>query len=356
MAGNRYSVEQCVEMVFIYGSVGRNALATALEFHNTFPNVPQPTKQTVNNIMRKFRATGSVGRKKYTKREHPVTGEETTIDVLANVRVQPRLSVRKRAAEAGMSTSSMYRVLKANKMFPYKFTRVQELTEQDFQHRMAFCGWFIEQEEENRAFATTIFTSDEASFYLAGTVCTQNTRYWSDVNPHIVRQDHRQVNPRVNVWCGIYKDRLIGPFFIPLKLTGLNYLELLNNVLPDLIDDMPLAELVRFRFQQDGAPPHFAGVVREWLNVVLPNQWIGRGGPVPWPARSPDLSPEDFFLWGYIKERVYANPPATVEELQAKITDTCALITPDMIRAVLDEWSSRIAHCFACQGSHFEHL
>ena len=35
---------------------------------------------------------------------------------------------------------------------------------------------------------------------------------------------------------------------------------------------------------------------------------IGQGGPVPWPARSPDLNPLDFWLWGHLKAMVYAAP------------------------------------------------
>jgi hypothetical protein len=31
-------------------------------------------------------------------------------------------------------------------------------------------------------------------------------------------------------------------------------------------------------FQQDGAPPHFAANVRDFLNQEYPNRWIGRGG------------------------------------------------------------------------------
>jgi len=34
-------------------------------------------------------------------------------------------------------------------------------------------------------------------------------------------------------------------------------------------------------------------------------RWIGRGGPIPWPPRSPDLNSLDFFFWGYLKETVY---------------------------------------------------
>jgi hypothetical protein len=58
-------------------------------------------------------------------------------------------------------------------------------------------------------------------------------------------------------------------------------------------------------FQQDGAPPHFHREVREVLNLVLPRQWIGRHWPndnplLWWPPWSPDLTPCDFFLWGYV--------------------------------------------------------
>ena len=51
-------------------------------------------------------------------------------------------------------------------------------------------------------------------------------------------------------------------------------------------------------FQHDGAPPHYGHYVRQWLCENFPRKWIGRRGPIEWPARSPDLTPPDFFLWG----------------------------------------------------------
>ena len=50
-------------------------------------------------------------------------------------------------------------------------------------------------------------------------------------------------------------------------------------------------------FMQDGAPPHFAVVVREWLNADFPGRWMARRGPHDWPVRIPDLTPSDVFLW-----------------------------------------------------------
>ena len=70
-----------------------------------------------------------------------------------------------------------------------------------------------------------------------------------------------------------------------------------------------------FWFMQDGAPPHFALAVREYLNANYEGRWIGRDGPVPWPPRSPDLNMLDFFLWRYLKSLVYAEPVNNLEHL-----------------------------------------
>ena len=76
-------------------------------------------------------------------------------------------------------------------------------------------------------------------------------------------------------------------------------------------------------FQQDGAPVHYALPVRKWLDDKLPNRWIGRRGPFEWPARSPDLAPCDFALWGYLKDVAYKTKCATVAELRERIQRAC---------------------------------
>ena len=49
-------------------------------------------------------------------------------------------------------------------------------------------------------------------------------------------------------------------------------------------------------FQQDGAAPHYVLHVGAYLDGVFPRRWIGRRGVIDWPARSPDLTPLDYFL------------------------------------------------------------
>ena len=73
----------------------------------------------------------------------------------------------------------------------------------------------------------------------------------------------------------------------------------------------------------DGAPAHFSVVLRNYLQTVYPNRWIGRGGPQEWPPRSPDLNSLDFILWGHLKTLVYTSPINTVEQLREIIVAAC---------------------------------
>ena len=72
---------------------------------------------------------------------------------------------------------------------------------------------------------------------------------------------------------------------------------------------------------------------------------------------SPDLTPCDFFLWGYIKDRVFVPPlPVSLNELKQRITTAFASVDEDMIRSVWTELDYRIDICRVTKCSHIEHL
>ncbi|GBM54566.1 hypothetical protein AVEN_157070-1 [Araneus ventricosus] len=86
-------------------------------------------------------------------------------------------------------------------------------------------------------------------------------------------------------------------------------------------DSTEIRSSLRFSvwFQHDGAPPHYTNDVRKHLNVTFGQNWIGRGSPVHWPARSPDLSSLDF-CWGQMKTMVYESPIDSVQDLVVRIS------------------------------------
>ncbi|GBN28861.1 Xaa-Pro aminopeptidase ApepP [Araneus ventricosus] len=129
----------------------------------------------------------------------------------------------------------------------------------------------------------------------------------------------------VNVWAGMVGDHLVGPYLLPKRLTGANYLIFLQQNLLQLLDDVRVSTAMRssMGFQHDGAPAHYSIDMRLHLNATHGQQWIGRGSPVLWPARSADLTCLDNFLWGCIKSLVYETPVNSAEDLVACIADSC---------------------------------
>lgn len=158
----------------------------------------------------------------------------------------------------------------------------------------------------------------------------------------------------LNVWGGILGNFVIGPYFFDGTLTGQNYLLFLQNNLPELLEDVPIQTREQMWLQHDGAPVHNTREVKNYLDNMFPNRWIGRGGPKRWPARSPDLTKMDFFLWGYVKEEVYKMEPTTKEEMKERIKAVFRNINDQMLVNVSASFVSRLGLCIEKNGGHFE--
>ena len=66
-------------------------------------------------------------------------------------------------------------------------------------------------------------------------------------------------------------------------------------------------------FQQDGATCHIAEVTLDVLRLVSEDHIISRRADVVWPARSCDLAQLDYYLWGAVKDKCYADKPETID-------------------------------------------
>jgi len=53
-------------------------------------------------------------------------------------------------------------------------------------------------------------------------------------------------------------------------------------------------------------------------------------GDIAWPARSPDLTVPDFFLWEFLKDRVFRRRIVTIQELKQAIVCEVAAINEDL--------------------------
>ena len=138
-----------------------------------------------------------------------------------------------------------------------------------------------------------------------GIINLHNHHLWATDNPQGMVVASHQQQLSINVWAGIIGDHLFGPVLLPQHLKGETYLAFLQNTLPPLLQNVSLAIWHTMWLRHIGAPAHFLINACRHLNNIFPRCRIGHWGTVAWPARSPDLNPLDFYLWGQLISIVY---------------------------------------------------
>ena len=99
------------------------------------------------------------------------------------------VTVWKLADKASFSATTAYKFLtKDLRLFPYKISIGQVLTEQHKQSRYLFSQWLLKRIEEEPNFLGSIVWSDECSSSLNGHVNRQNYRFWGTEKPIEVLQ------------------------------------------------------------------------------------------------------------------------------------------------------------------------
>lgn len=123
-----------------------------------------------------------------------------------------------------------------------------------------------------------------------------------------------------------------------------------------LLPEIEARDLGEIWFQQDGGPCHTAADTMTLLINHFGEQLISRNGPVNWPPRSCDITPLDFFLWGYVKSKVFADKPTTIEQLETNITREIRQIPVIILEKVIENWTQRMTHLKNSYGQHLKEI
>ncbi|GFX71629.1 transposable element Tcb2 transposase [Trichonephila clavipes] len=91
-------------------------------------------------------------------------------------------------------------------------------------------------------------------------------------------------------------------------------------------------------FQQDNAHPHTVRVAKDFLRHFQ---------TLPWPARSPDLSPV-VHVWNRLKRQMPSCH--SVRDLELAAQDLWAHLPQDNIRCLINSMPDRAAACIAARG------
>lgn len=352
----RFTPNDYVDMLLIYGECRKNCREAERVYRQRFPDRPTPSYKSFSRVEEKMR-TGFFPNLKHSHHQKAVRTEENVVNVLAYVAVNPHVSIRTLARECNISRSTIQRILRENKFHPFKIHLVQGLRPTDFERRLEFIATLRVAWYDNPEILSQICWTDESRFHNNGVVNKHNAHYWSENNPRWMMETRFQTIFGINVWAGIFHGYFIGPYFYEGTLTSERYLDFLQNLLPAFLEDIPILERRLMIWQQDGAPPHNAQRITEYLDIQFPQRWIGNRGPIKWPARSPDMTPMDFFIWGYLKDVVYQRQSNNVEELKNRIREACQTITAPMITAACSRGIfKRYEACVEAGGAQFEHF
>lgn len=354
-----FSNHEYADIIFMYGLADGDATRARNLYQERFPSRRLPNAQVFRNTFTKLRETGNLASRRPGLHYPEHYGVNIDEEILAKFSEDPTTSIRKVASELNLTEWKVWTVVNGDGRHPFHYTPVQGLDEGDPIRRLAFCRFLLNSDIEEPSFLKRILWTDESKFDRDGITNFHNLHYWEkkNQNPHMKKQVSSQRRFSVNVWAGVIANTFLGPHYLPNNLNGHAYLSFLQNDLPVILEDMPLNIRRDMIYQNDGCPAHYARSVRDYFDNTFPNRWIGRNGPILWPARSPDLTPVDFFVWGRLKDLVYDEEIMDIAHLRRKIEAGCIIIKNEMkLRVTTTEVRRRARACVRNSGGHFEHF
>lgn len=351
-----YTKDQRVLIVKTFYKCGESCIRTTRSLQRIWGRRKVPNETTIRKLIKKFERSGSVMDMKSPIRPRSVRSLDKLDTIRRSVASNPRTAVRRRCQELEMSKSTLQTALKKDlHLHPFKLQVTQKLEIRDYSTREHFANQVLQQQELDPMFARKIIFSDEAHFHIDGFINKQNCRVWAVRNPQMIKEKPLH-SGRCTVWCGIWAGGVIGPYFFEdgdgnaLTVNGHEYRSMITHFLCPEVEAIDVDGLW---FQQDGATCHTARETTQLLQQKFPGRLISNNGDFRWPPRSCDLTPCDFFLWGFVKSRVYANNPRTVPQLKHEIRRVTAEINSDLCQKVIDNFLQRVR---VCQESHGGHL
>jgi hypothetical protein len=98
-------------------------------------------------------------------------------------------------------------------------------------------------------------------------------------------------------------------------------------------------------------PPHTSNIVQEWLASKFGQKFLAVG---TWPARSPDLNSCDYFLWIFLKDRLYNLMPKTLDDLKINIEREIRNIKQDVLKSTFLNFRKRLNLIIEAKDCHIE--
>lgn len=334
-----------------------------VQLHKAGKSVPQivsslkPSKVSrhlVRRVVIRYRETGSTSDRPRSGRPPTASSKQNLRKIQAEIKKNPRVSIRKMAADLHLKRSSVYdAVRKKLKAKHYKLHTVHGLSEIQkkvrFQRSKLLKARFKNKED------TEVIFSDEKLFTIEQAVNRQNDGVWitatSTVDPEDFKVQRKQGAESLMVWAAVSKSSRSPLFFVEkgVKIDAVYYREqvLKNGLLPWTQKVFGNRHWV---FQQDSAPAHKAKTTQQWLENNVP-EFIRSS---EWPPCSPDLNPLDFGLWSILESNACRVRHRNIDELKQALSESWDKIPQSVIANSCNAFFKRLSLVIKNKGNHIE--
>ncbi|GFV85433.1 putative transposase [Trichonephila clavipes] len=278
--------------------------ATSVIRKQKYPGETLPNESTITLLVQRFRNTGSVA-----DRKRPVRASIVKTEVADVETVLQRSLLKRQSVYINIITEfkSLLKVMKGN-LGCSKTAQpvIHHSTNMQMKAKLEGCRDYEAVQKLNSA-----------------------RMDMSEADPQVYVET--PLHPeKLTVWCALWAGGIIGPYFKNdeghnVTVNGDRYRAMITNFFIPELNNHDVQELW---FQQDGATCHTGRATIDLLKDTFGDRIISRFGPVNWPPRSCDLTPLDYFLWGYVKSLVYADKPQTLDHLKDNIRRVIADIRP----------------------------
>ncbi|GAA54144.1 hypothetical protein CLF_112389 [Clonorchis sinensis] len=159
-------VSMRIEIVKLYYPLSESATAALRGYKTKHGLIKDPfTVSTITRLIAKFESTGSVldfpgkERKSLSDERAPIV--QNTVEQLQSQSTMTSSSITQVSQLTGIPRASVYRIMRRHlHLYPYHFTLLQNLTEEDKEQLVTFANWLLDNEE----IVPNILWSDEANF------------------------------------------------------------------------------------------------------------------------------------------------------------------------------------------------
>lgn len=188
-----------------------------------------------------------------------------------------------------------------------------------------------------------VLWTDESRFSLDfadGRVRVRRLSHERHANACILEHD-RFGGGSIMIWGGIWYRGRTAAVVIEDTMNAEVYRD--SVVLPHIL---PTIQQHNLTLQQDNARPHTANIVRHVLQQHEVNV-------LPWPARSPDMSPIEH-IWDVIGRNIHTSeaPPTNIQQLREAVVAAWNSVPQATIQHFIDSMPRRVQECLSRRGGH----